>query len=140
MLPKTIRFQVQNSTGVAFGATDTLSLTGTYLQVTTATGVLSATAQVTPLAASSGNSLASGGFATSATIDTTTAGTTLFLQGDFLLEAAISTATPNGNLNVFMQESPDGGTTWPVNGNGTLIGVMLCTAVGTQGNVMCSAR
>lgn len=145
MLPPYIRFQVQNSTGVAFGATDTLSLTGKYLQVLTATGVLSATAQVTPLASTSGNSLASGGFATSAGIDTTNlggggAGTTLGIQGDFLLEASISTATPNGNLNVFMQESPDGGTTWPANGVGTLIGVMYCTATGAQGNVMCSAR
>jgi hypothetical protein len=140
MLPATIRYQVQNATGVAFGAADTLTLTGKHLQLTFSTGVMAFTTQSTPLAAASGNSLASGGFATSATIDTTASGTQTYVQGDLLLSATISTATPAGNLNVYMQESPDGGTTWPANGQGQLIGWMVCSATGAQGTVQCYAR
>lgn len=143
MLPKTIRFQAQNSTGVAFGASDTLSLTGAFIQLLTATGVMSSAAQVTPLASTSGNSLASGGFVNSSSIDTTNlggggTGTTLGIQFDGLLSASISTATPNGNINIYMQESPDGGTTWPANGQGQFVGSMFCSATGAQGTVQVS--
>jgi hypothetical protein len=140
MLPATVRYQVQNATGVAFGAADTLTLTGKHLQVTPSTGAMDFTSQMTPLAAASGNSLASGGFVNSAAIDTTAGGTQKCLQGDFLLLATITTATPAGNLNVYMQESPDGGTTWPANGQGQLIGWMVCSATGAQGTVQCYAR
>ncbi len=131
MLAATIRFHVQNSTGVALAATDTISVTGKFTQITTATGVMAVNAQITPIPSTSGNSLASGGFYSGSAIDTTTTGTTLFLEGHFLGSASISTATPAGNINIFIQESPDGGTTWPANGVGTLVGVIAFSAVGT---------
>ena len=131
MLAKTVRFQIQNATGVATAATDTITLTGEFTQLTTATGVLSVAAQITPIPATAGNSLASGAFYNSAAIDTTNAGATLFVEGHFLFTASISTATPAGPLNVFLQESPDGGTTWPANGVGQFVGSAYFTAVGT---------
>lgn len=131
MLAKTIRFQVQNSTNVAFGATDTISVTGEFTQLTTATGVISINAQITPIPATAGNSLAANAFYTGSTIDASTGGTTVFLEGHFLLTATCSTATPSGNVNVFLQESPDGGTTWPANGVGQFVGSVGFTAVGT---------
>lgn len=145
MLPKYIRFQAQNSTGVAFAATDTLTLTGTYVQLLTATGVLSETALVTPLAAASGNSLASGAYVSSAWIDTTNlggggAGTTLGIQFDGALQANITTATPNGQINVYLQWSPDNGTTVPANGSGQLLQPMTCTATGVQPITAIAAR
>lgn len=137
MLPPTIRFQAINNTGVAFGASDTLSFTGKFIYETLSTGVLSAAAQSTPLPSTSGNSLASGGVVNSSTIDATNlggggAGTTLALQFDGILSASISTATPNGTVDLYMQASPDGGTTWPDNGKGILVKSIKFTATGSQ--------
>ena len=130
-LAPTIRFQIRNATGVNFVATDTISVVGKFLQITTATGVLASTAEATPIPATAGNGLANGAFYTSATIDCTNGGTTQYLQGDFLLTATLSTASPTGPVNVFVQFSPDGGTTWPANGVGA-VGNVTFTAAGTQ--------
>ena len=133
MIPQTWRIQVQNATGVALGATDTIEVTGQGWYISS-TGVLTYGANTIYLPATSGNSLASAGFANGAT-QTNTNFTGLELIG----EATISTATPAGNLNFFLQYSPDAGTTWPANGVGTLIGVMYCTATGAQGNIQLAA-
>ncbi len=130
MLAPTIRIQIQNATGVATGASDTITVTGKFTQITTATGVMAANTQTTPIPSTAGNSLASGAVYNSATIDTTTGGTTLFLEGHFLITAVLSVAA-SGNINVFLQESPDGGTTWPANGVGQLIGVAAFTSAAT---------
>jgi hypothetical protein len=133
MLPQAWRIQAQNSTGVAFGASDTLEVTGQAWYINSS-GALTYEANTVFLPATSGNSLASGGFANG----TTQTGNTYFGLAA-LGEASISTATPAGNINFFLQYSPDGGTTWPANGLGQLIGVMVCTATGTQGNIQMSA-
>ena len=133
MIPQTWRIQVQNATGVALAAADTISVTGQGRYVSSA-GALTYGAQTTFLPSTSGNSLASGGFANGSAQTNT-----LFFGLDLLASAAISTATPAGNLNFFLQYSPDAGTTWPDNGQGQLVGVMYCTATGTQGNIEMSA-
>ncbi len=130
MLAPTVRFQIQNATGISTAATDTITVTGKFTQITTATGVMAANAQITPIPSTAGNTLANGAVYNSAAIDTTTAGTTLFLEGHFLITAVLSVAA-SGNINVFLQESPDGGTTWPANGVGQLIGVAAFTAAAT---------
>ncbi|GBL46221.1 hypothetical protein SFMTTN_2034 [Sulfuriferula multivorans] len=131
---------------MAFGATDTLTLIGRFKQILTATGVISDTAIVTPLATTSGNSLASGAYVASAWIDTSNlggggVGTTQGMQFDGTLQANISTATPAGNINVYMQWSQDNGTTIPANGQGQLLmSPMVCTAVGVQPITEIAAR
>lgn len=143
MLPRYIRFQAVNSTGVTFGAADTLTLTGIFKKLVSATGIITDAALVTPLAASSGNSLGSGAYATSAAIDTSAldgaaTGTSQGLQFDGLLEASISTATPAGSITVRMQASPDNAK-WPANGAGAFVGQMTCTATGAQPNTRITA-
>ncbi len=133
MIPQTWRIQVQNATGVALAATDTITGTGQGKYISSA-GALTYGANTAFLPSTSGNSLANGAVANGATQTNT-----LFFGLDMIGEAAISTATPAGNLNFFLQYSPDGGTTWPANGMGQLVGVMYCTAVGTQGNIEMSA-
>ena len=130
-LAPTIRFQIQNATGVAFAATDTISVVGKFLQITTATGVLASTVELTPIPATAGNGLANGSFYTSATIDCTNGGTTQYLQGDFLLTATLSTTGAAGNVNVIVQSSPDGGTTWAANGVGQQVGSVVFSGTGT---------
>ena len=129
-LAPTIRFQIQNATGVAFAATDTISVAGKFLQLTTATGVLASTAEATPIPATAGNGLTNGSFYTSATIDCTNGGTTQYLQGDFLLTATLSTTGAAGNVNVIVQSSPDGGTTWAANGVGEFAGSVVFSGTG----------
>ena len=132
MIPQTWRIQVQNATTVLFAATDTITVTGQGKYVSSA-GALTYGANTTFLPSTSGNNLAIGGFANGPTQTNT-----LFFGLDLIASASI-TPTPAGNLNFFLQYSPDGGTTWPANGIGELIGVMYCTATGTQGNIEMSA-
>ncbi|MHB8914428.1 MAG: hypothetical protein ACYC4K_01295 [Thiobacillus sp.] len=131
MLNATYRIQVQNSTGAAFGASDTISVLG-VLYSFSSTGVLTYSAETTLLPTTSGNSLAAGAFANGATQTGNTN-----LGGNAIATASI-TPTPTGNLNFFLQISPDGGTTWPANGQGQLIGVMSCTVAGVQPNIQMS--
>lgn len=144
MLAKYVRYQIQNSTGVAFGglAGDSIVLTGAHDQFTVATGLFCnpPTAQVPINAAAT--ALANGAFLTSTVIDTTTDGTTSgtrkTTQSDFILEVAISNV-PAGNINVYMQSSEDN-VAWAADGIGQLIGVMTCTATGVQGNIEAHGR
>jgi len=133
MLPKTIRFQAKNNTGVAFGASDTIKLTGKYAEFTLSTGVPDFTTEATIFnGTTDGNSLASGAVISSSAIDTSATDTKMALQFDGLLIVSISTATPAGNLDVYMQESPDAGTTWPDDGTGVWVGSINFTATGTK--------
>ncbi|MEO7481094.1 MAG: hypothetical protein ABIT70_10830 [Sulfuriferula sp.] len=131
MFGKTYRFVVQNSTGVALAATDSIVITGIRKNFSSS-GVL--TFEVVSPASTvvtGGASLASAGFLLGATQDNTAAGTQ-WLEGDFHITASINTATPNGNLNIYYQTSEDGGATWPDNGRGILVGSLAFTAVGTE--------
>jgi hypothetical protein len=123
MLAQEWRIQVQNSTGVALGATDTIEISGQTWTV--GTGLTYGTSTII-MPASTGNSLASAGFANG----TAQTGNTAFgFKG--VINATISTATPAGNLNFFYQEY-DATLGWPGNGQGQLVGVMYCTATGAQ--------
>jgi hypothetical protein len=124
MLGSQWQIQVQNNTGVALAATDTIEISGQTWTV--GSGGLAYGASTVIMPATTGNSLASGAFKDG----TAQTGNTAFgFKG--IINATISTATPAGNLNFFYQEY-DATLGWPGNGEGELIGVMVCTAVGTQ--------
>ncbi len=130
MLPKTYRLQVVNNTGVALAASDSITITAVRKNVSPSTALAVYEASAATLI-TGGASLASGAALNGATQDNTAAGTGWF-EGDCYLTGTISTATPAGNLDVYLQFSPDGGTTWPAQGTGELVGLLYFTAVGTM--------
>jgi hypothetical protein len=124
MLAQEFRIQVQNATGVALAATDTIEISGQTWTIGSSGLAYGASTVIMP--ATTGNSLASAAFANG----TAQTGNTAFgFKG--IINATISTATPAGNLNFFYQEY-DATLGWPGNGEGESIGVMVCTAVGAQ--------
>ena len=128
MLGKTFRLVFQNATGSALGASDAATVTG-ILKNFSSSGVLTFSATQT-LFNTSVASLASNGYAYGTTFDNSSVA---YLEGDLLATATLTPAA--GQCNWWIQESPDGGTTWPANGNGELIGVMTVTATGAQPNI-----
>lgn len=131
MLGKTWRIVAENKTGVAFAATDVITIKTVRWNISSTGARNAETAEATLTAAGAGNSLAIGGFVATNTQDNTAA-STFWFGGEFKFLVMISTATPAGNVNFYMQQSTDGGTTWPDNGKGELIKVIAFTATGTQ--------
>jgi hypothetical protein len=129
MLGKTYRFVAKNATGVALGAGDSITLNCTRWNFDS-NGARNAEESEASLM-SGGGSLANNGYLVGSTQDNTAPGTKWF-GGEFEFEATISTATPNGNIELYYQTSTDGGTTWPDNGNGELIAILNFTATGTK--------
>lgn len=114
-------------TGVAFGATDTITATvqgqsfsssGAYTPAATSTDISSA---------NMGNSLANGAWAYSKVQSGN-----VFPVAVVGVSATITTPTPAGNVNVFL-EYEDSILGWPQAGLGTLITNLNFTAVGTVG-------
>lgn len=65
--------------------------------------------------------LATATYASLATPESNT--TDLYLGGDFLFEVT-APASANGNVSLYYDLSPDGGTSWPTNGLGALVAVL----------------
>lgn len=131
MLGKTWRLVAKNASGVAMAATDTVSVNVTRWKLGT-DGARSAEATaVNVFASTAGNSLANGSFVAGTTQDNTAA-STFWFGAELTFAATISTATPNGNVELYYQTSHDGGTTWPDNGEGELLATLNFTATGTK--------
>ena len=133
MIPGEWRIQAVNATGVAFAATDTLQMDAQLWNMANSTAgepTYAATASLFP--ATAGNSLAAGGV-----VNSNVQSGNVYTGGEGLLHATVSTATPAGNINYYMQlfdsvpGAPNGG--WPANGVGQFIGALVCTTVGAQG-------
>lgn len=124
MLGQTWRIVVQNATGSPLGASDTITVVGVPWAFNSS-GAVTYGAEVTLVPATSGNSLASNAYYHGATQSSNTN-----VGVKMLLEANITPSA--GQLNFWYQESPDGGTTWPADGQGNSIGVMTVTATGAQ--------
>lgn len=129
MLATVYRIQIQNSTGVAMTASDTVVIKARRWKFDSSGVRTAESTEATLTAAGTANSLANGGFAQTNTQDNSTLG---WIGGEFSLSVNVSTATPNGNVNFYMQQSTDGGTTWPDNGAGELIESIAFTATGTR--------
>jgi hypothetical protein len=131
MLGATYRIHCENKTGVAFGATDTITIKTKRFNFSSTGQRTAESAEATITPANFGNSLASNGTISGSTQDNTAA-STFWLGGEIKFTVALTTATPNGNVNFYMQVSTDGGTTWPDASTGELIASIKFTATGTQ--------
>jgi hypothetical protein len=126
MLPSEWRITVQNATGVALAATDTIEVTFNGYSFSS-TGVLTFGVSTIVVPAADGNSLASGAYISG----TAQTGNT-FLGGTISVTATISTATPAGTVNVFLDKY-DATLGWPAAGLGEVLPGLTFTAVGTVG-------
>lgn len=127
-LPKTWRIVAYNGTGVAFQATDTITINTIRKNVnpTTAIEVYEPTAAA--VMAYTG-ALGIAGYTAGSTMDNVTPG---WFEADFEVIVNITTATPSGPVSFYKQFSKDGGSNWPDNGKGEFIGSINFTATGTQ--------
>ncbi|MHB8916235.1 MAG: hypothetical protein ACYC4K_10540 [Thiobacillus sp.] len=124
MLAQQWRIAVQNETGAALGASDTIEVSGQGWSFSS-TGVATYGASTIILPATSGNALAAG-----ASFDGTAQTANTFLGFKGTVNATLS-ITPAGNLNFFYQEY-DATLGWPGDGEGRPVGNMYCTVTGTQ--------
>ncbi len=119
---KTWRVLVYNRAGVAIPA-NKITVTLTPFTIS-ATGVQTFGANVAAVAASDGSGasggIASGAYGAGVTVDNSSNG---YLGGSLLIKIDLSTVVPSvdGWLVVYLQNSTDGGTTWPPNGQGQII-------------------
>lgn len=131
MLGKTWRLICKNASGVAMGASDTVTAQVTRWKVGTDGSRTAETTAVNVFGGTAGNSLANNGFVAGTTQDNAAA-STFWFGGEITFSATVSTATPNGNIELYYQTSHDGGTTWPDNGLGELLDTLNFTATGTK--------
>lgn len=131
MLGTHYRYVAKNATGVALGGSDSITLKCKRWNLDSSGVRVAESSEATLI--SGGASLANNGYLAGTAQDNTGAGTKWF-GGDFLLTAVISTATPAGNIEVWEQQSTDGGITWPDNDKGRLVAVLRFTATGTKKN------
>jgi len=105
-LPRQWRIQVYNDTGVASGGN--IEVTARYTK-TDSSGLLIFDAETVLRAAAT---LAINTADESSTQDNET-GAEEWTGIDGIIDANITTATPDGNIELWFQASTDGGTTWP---------------------------
>ena len=126
-LPETYRFAIFNGTGVAIASGTVPSVSGRRVRFDS-TGTLSfeAASFVFFSYAASGagtTSLGANSYVTGSTLSNTASG---WLGGDFLL-SGFASGNASGNLTLYLEVSPDGGTTWPspASANGAGGGIVM---------------
>ncbi len=126
------RIVAVNNTGVALAAGDSVSVNARIGQAALSNGAGSAPTTMTPIL-TGGASLAAGATLAGST-QNPTPGTNFVMGGDLHASASISTATPNGTIDFYLQFYDDSGAgVWPTAGaSGIWIGSLSFTATGTQ--------
>jgi hypothetical protein len=123
-LPETYRFGVYNGTGQAISnfPTGLPRLSGRRVRFD-ATGTLSYEAAALTFFSFAAASIGSTSYITGSTLSNTVSA---WLGGEFLL-SAFASGGASGNLNLYLEISPDGGTTWPtpVSANGPGGGILI---------------
>lgn len=121
------RFTVKNATGVALAAGDSITITCRRWKYTSAGALDTEVSEATVV--TGGASLANNGFLNGTAQDNSSLG---WLGGEFEITGVISTATPNGNLEIYLDRSTDAATSFNGNGLGELIDSLNFTATGTK--------
>jgi len=121
MLQVTYRFAVKNATGSAFGAGDSLTITAKRWKFNSSGAFIPEAFEATVFNVSVA-SLANNTWVNGATIDNSTDG---YLGGEFVITPSI---TPAGNVEIWMQYSTDGGTTWNTDGKGRRLAIVSGTS------------
>ena len=108
-LPESFRFACFNGTGIAIASNTTPTCSGRRVRFDS-TGTLSYEgASFNFLSFGTTLSIGNNSYVTGSTFSNTASG---WLGGEFLF-SAFASGNASGNLTLFMEISPDGGTTWP---------------------------
>ncbi|MDE2104607.1 MAG: hypothetical protein KGL39_45650 [Patescibacteria group bacterium] len=130
MISSEWRVVAVNNTGVALGASDSISVAGNVVTSSTS-GTLTIPSTYSTLL-SGGASLANGATLTG-TSQNTTPGTSVVVSGDLHAEATVSTATPSGTIDFYLQFYDTIAAAWPTAGaSGVYVGSLYFSATGTQ--------
>ena len=130
MISSEWRVVAVNNTGVALGASDSISVAGNVVTASTS-GTLTIPSTYSTLL-SGGASLANGATLTG-TSQNATPGTSVVVSGDLHVSATVSTATPSGTVDFYVQFYDTVAAAWPSAGaDGVWIGSLAFTATGTQ--------
>ena len=131
MLSSEWRLQIQNETGVAFAASDTVTINGEpWNLAATTSGEPNYITALNLVPSTSGNSLANGAVA-SGTAQTSN----IAIGAHCSISGSVSAATPDGAINVFFQYYDTVAGAWPANGDGELVAAVYLTATGAFGPI-----
>lgn len=125
-LPETFRFACFNSVGSAIPSNFSPTVSGRRVRFDS-TGALSfEAASFTFLSFGATTSIGNNSYVTGSTFSNTASG---WLGGDFLF-SCFASGNASGNLTLYMEISPDGGTTWPspASANGAGGGIVVAVA------------
>ena len=123
MLGRTYRFVVLNSLGQTIAASGIVIKARRWNFVS---GTQTWEAAEAAIDSSSGTT-ANAAYFTGTTVDNST---NAYLGGTFQLKI-VAPSSSSGTVTVYLQQSTDGGTTWPDNGNGQIVNVFNITTAGT---------
>ncbi len=130
MISSEWRIVAVNNTGVAFGASDSITVNGA-ITTAVAGGTLTIPSSYSALL-TGGASLANGATLPGSS-QNATPGTNVVVSGDLRASATVSTATPSGTVDFYVQFYDTVAAAWPTAGaNGIWIGSLAFTATGTQ--------
>lgn len=125
-LPAHYRFLVENKTGQTLAA-NAVKVYAKRDKFDSNGAIVFEASQATLF--DNGSTIANNTFANGSTVDNTT---DKYLSGDFLFEVT-APASSNGNVNLYVQRSTDGGTTWGDNApTATVLSVLNFTTSGTK--------
>ena len=130
MISSQWRIVAVNNTGVGFGASDSITVNGA-ITTAVAGGTLTIPSSYSALL-TGGASLANGATLPGSS-QNGTPGTNVVVSGDLHASATISTATPSGTVDFYVQFYDTVAAAWPTAGaSGIWIGSLAFTATGTQ--------
>ena len=130
MISSQWRIVAVNNTGVALGASDSITVNGA-ITTSVAGGTLTIPSSYSALL-TGGASLANGATLPGSS-QNGTPGTNVVVSGDLHASATISTATPSGTVDFYVQFYDTVAAAWPTAGaSGIWIGSLAFTATGTQ--------
>lgn len=121
MLGHTYRVQAYNGTGVSC----TVAVTGRRFKFDSDGAITFDTESTEFASAAVSNGSASSGVTRDNSSDK-------FVGGEFTITATIGSGSPSGNVEIYVQRSTDGGTTWPSDRSGRLVASIPFSATGTK--------
>jgi hypothetical protein len=128
MLGRNYRFVVYNGTGQTLGS-NPISIKARRWNFSSS-GVQTWEGSEATVDSTIGNGLTNATYSAGTAVDNST---TAYLGGTFRFSVTAPTSA-NGQVIIYLQNSSDGGTTWPDNGFGRVIKVFNFTTSGIQGD------
>lgn len=122
-LGRSWRFQVRNTTGTTSGA---CSIDG-YRWKPGTSG--EADYETSPVSFFTASSIASGAYANGNTYNNDDTGAGFYGLSGLM---TMLNGSGTGNFEIYIQQSSDGGTTWPTDGRGELVRTVNCDVASTQ--------